>query len=190
MAANAQQPSPDLISQPLALYLPPTGSDPVIIVCLREQHGLPVTFTSNPVEQGAPVTDNARPEPRTVTLDCLATKTPIDQGYENADDLWQKLQALQGSPALIEALTIGAWYVNMGVELVTRSVDVKSANGLAFTMQLKSIRIVRNKLTRVVKTAVPKGQPKKKAGAVTTKSAAEQDIDPLRRILPASLGGR
>ena len=39
------------------------GSDPVIIVCTKEQHTKPVTFTSHPVEQGSPVTDHARPEP-------------------------------------------------------------------------------------------------------------------------------
>lgn len=189
MAASAQQPSPDLISAPLALYLPPTGSAPAIVVCTSEQHTMAVTWTSNPVEQGAPVTDHARPEPIQVSLDCIASKTPVGQGYTNADDLWQKLQALQGTPALVDAITIGAWYTNMGVEAVGRKIDVKTANAVAFTITLKQIRIVRNKLTQVVRTAVPKGQPKKKAGAVMTftldeaddRGALEKIVDAVRK---------
>ena len=51
-----------------------------------------------------------------------------------------------------------------------------------------SIKLVRNKLTRTVRTRDPKGQPTKKAGQGST-TPVERDIDPLRRILPKSLGG-
>jgi len=173
--SSAPQPSPDLIASPLALYLPPTGSDPVIIVCLRETHTRPVTFTSHPVEQGAPVTDHARPEAQQVTLECLASKTPIADGYTGADELWQQLEALMSKPALIDAITIGSWYTNMGVDNLTRPIDVNSANAVRFTMSLKGIRIVKNKLTRVVRSAVPKAQRKKKAGAVMTFTLDEAD---------------
>jgi len=166
---SAPQPSPDLISKPLTLYLPPAGSDPVLIVCVRENHDLPVTFTKHPVEQGAPVSDHARPEQWKVTLDCLASRTPIDQGYADADQLWAKLKALQGTPALVDVLTIGHFYKNMGVTNVGRGVDVKTANGLQFTLTLEQVRIVRNKTTRTVRTKDPKGQSAKKKGAVDAK---------------------
>ena len=189
MAASAQQPSPDLISAPLALYLPPTGSAPAIVVCTSEQHTMAVTWTSNPVEQGAPVTDHARPEPQMISFDCIASKTPIAQNYTNADDVWQQLSELQGTPALITVVSIGGLYENMGVENVSRAIDVKTANAVAFSMTLKQIRIVRNKLTQVVRTAVPKGQPKKKAGAVMTftldeaddRGALEKIVDAVRK---------
>ena len=77
----------------------------------------------------------------------------------------------------------------MGVENVSRAIDVKTANAVAFSMTLKQIRIVRNKLTQVVRTAVPKGQPKKKAGAVMTftldeaddRGALEKIVDAVRK---------
>lgn len=186
MAASAQQPSPDLISAPLALYLPPEGSAPIIVVCTKESHGRSVTWTSNPVESGAPVTDHARPEPQTVSFDCIASKTPIAQNYTNADDVWQQLSELQGTPALITIVSIGGLYENVGVESVSRAIDVKSANAVAFTLTGKVIRIVRNKLTQVVRTAVPKGQPKKKVGAVMTFTLDEaEDRGALEKIVDA-----
>lgn len=186
--ASALQPSPDLISSPLRLYLPPAGSDPVVVVCIRESHARPVTFTKHPVEQGSPITDHARPEPAQVSLDCMASRTPVGQGYTDADALWQQLNDLQDSPALIDAETIGGFYVNMGVANVTRAIDVKTANAVAFTLTIEAIRQVRNKLTRTVRTRDPKGQQVKKAGQGST-TAVEKDVDPLRRILPKSLGG-
>jgi len=185
---SAPQPSPDLISRPLRLYLPPAGSDPVVVVCIREQHARPVTFTQSPVEQGSPITDHARPEPAQVSLECMASRTPVGQGYADADALWQQLNDLQDTPALVDAETIGGFYVNMGVTNVTRGIDVKSANAVAFTLTLQAIRLVRNKLTRTVRTRDPKGQATKKAGQGST-TPVEKDIDPLRRILPKSLGG-
>ena len=190
MAASAPQLNPDLISKPLALYLPPQDSEPVIVVCMKEQHTLPVTFTSHPVEQGTPVTDHARPEPAQVTLECLASKTPIAQGYTDANDLWEQLNGLQAQPALINAVTIGGYYVNMGVESVTRPIDVKTANAVSFTITLKAIRTVRNKLTRVVKTAVPKGQPNKKAGAVQTTPLADADNRSAAAKLADGIAGK
>lgn len=157
----------DSKAQPLALYLPPVGSAPVIVICLEETHSLPVTFTKNPVEQGAPVTDHARPEPAAVTLKIMVSKTPVvGAGYVDADSLWQQLQSLQKTPVLIDAITIGGQYTNMGVDLVSRSIDVKSANALAGSLTMHEIRIVRNKFTRIVKAKDPKAQPNRKKGAV------------------------
>lgn len=155
---------------PLVLVLP---NDVVIhIFCLDEQHDLPVTFTKHPVERGAPITDHARPEARGVTLRCMASKTPVvADGYDDADELWQTLQDLQATPQLIQAITIGAWYINMGVENISRSIDVKTANAISFTLKLTAIRIVDNKLTQIKVAKDPRAHAAKKAGGISTKTA-------------------
>jgi hypothetical protein len=165
-------------NSPLALYLPPSGSAPVIIICTDEGHDLAVTFTKHPVEQGAPITDHARSESAAVTLKCMASRTPVrGEGYTDADQLWEQLQALQKTPALIDAITIGAFYGNMGVESVSRPIDVKTANAIAFSLKLTGIRIVQNKLTRIVVARDPRAQPTRKAGGVMVFSVAETDPD-------------
>lgn len=175
---------------PLALYLPPAGSDPVIIVCTKEQHTKPVTFTSHPVEQGSPVTDHARPEPLAVNLECVASKTPLSgNGYTSAADLWQALSNLQATPALIKAVTIGGVYDSMGVESVSRPIDVQSANAVRFTLQLRQIRVVRNKFTRVVVAADPRAQGNKKKGGAQTKPLSEADNrTPLAKLVDGLAG--
>lgn len=172
----------DTRKKPLLLYLPPAGSDPVIIACLRETHAWPVTFTRNPVEEGAPVTDHARPEQRSVSLDCVASRTPTPgAGYTDADLLLGQLDALQNTPALVRAVTLGGDYRNMGVASFSRTIDATTANAVVFTLSLVAIRVVSNKFTRVVLT-IPKGQGNKKKGAVDT-----QESPPARA---ASLAAR
>lgn len=162
----------DVTKQPVALYLPPLGSPPVVTVCIEETHSRPVTFTKNPVEQGAPVTDHARPEPVAVTLKLMASdslsalRTPDGIPYALASDLYSTLVNLQKTPALIRAVTMGGDYSNMGVDNVTRSIDVKSAHAVVITLTMHEIRIVKNKLTRVVVATNTKAQPVKKTGAV------------------------
>ncbi len=175
---------------PLALYLPPAGSAPVIIVCTKEQHTKAVTFTSHPVEQGSPVTDHARPEPHIVTLECVASKTPLSgNGYTSADDLVQTLTNLQNTPALIKAVTIGGVYDSMGVENVSRPIDVQSANAARFTLQLRQIKIVRNKFTRVVIAKDPRAQGNKKKGGAQTKPLSEADNrTPLAKLADGLAG--
>lgn len=166
----------DLTSQPVALYLPPAGSAPVIVVCTREQHSKPVTFTRNPVEQGAPITDHARTEPLQVSLDLVISRTPVvSDGYASANDVWEQLSNLQATPALIDAVTIGGVYTSMGVDNVTRAIDSKTANAVVCTLTMSQIRVVQNKFTRIVITKQPKGQPNRKKGGVSTTDLSPAD---------------
>lgn len=114
-------------------------------------------------------------------------------GITYADLVFAQLLELHRVPRLIVVQTSLRTYVDMGIESSTFTRDSKTANGLEFTITLKAVTIVKNKLTRIVVAKDRRAQPKKKAGAVIPK---EPDKEPESlanqgaRFGAEKLGGR
>ena len=148
------------------------GVNPITIdACVTESHSLTNTLTDNPVEQGAPITDHSRPEPRKITLDCVVSNTPLvgnnGDGYNYAFNAWQQFVTLWQQPQLVTVSTIRDYYPSMGIESVTSTVDAKTSQILKFTVALKQVRVVQNKLTQIVVSKSKKAQPSNSQGGVT-----------------------
>jgi len=154
---------------------------------VRESYELDTDITDHPVEKGANVTDHSRPKPDMLTIDALFTDTPLSteqntravesggftfqtndtdvfSGAGTAEASFQKLVALRNAGKVFTVTTVSRTYDNMMIQKITAPRDSKTGEGVTFTLVLKRIRQVTNKLV-TVNTALPKGKGKKKLGA-------------------------
>lgn len=92
-----------------------------------------------------------------------------------ADLVFTQLAQLHEKPRLITVQTSLRTYVDMAIESSTFTRESKTANGLEFTVTFKRVKIVKNKLTRIVVAKDKRAQPKKKGGAAIP---AEVDKEP------------
>lgn len=157
--------------QSVAFFIPDgAGNVDVVTVdaCVSESHLRANTVTDHPVEEGAPISDHSRPEAARVQLECVVSNTPLGgaAGYDYAAGFWQRLEDLSDTPRLIDVATVRKRYTSMAIENVSSPVDVQSSQALKFTVALKHVRIVKNKLTRTVRAKDPRAQSKKKMGTV------------------------
>lgn len=168
----------------------------VLDVSVKEDHVAEIEVTDHAVEQGAPVTDHARPKPLELTIEGVVTNTPLNRFQtlraENAGGLvWQttatgnNVRGMPGAaeaaynffkdyfakPRLIPIVTQLRWYDNMvGTSFkVTR--DEKTGDVLRFEAKFKQVRVVNNGVT-VVATSVPKAKKPTIKTSPTSTSAA------------------
>lgn len=168
----------------------------VMDVVEEENHDLSNTLTDHPVEQGGDVTDHIRQDPDVITLRCFISNTPLsrdqqtraikrgditvttsaeERGKVGADGLalggWKKLRKLRDEGIIVTVSTTLGDYTSMAVKSISAPRNATNYDGLEFTITFRKIVIVRNKLTRNVKSSDPSTQRKAKAGAQTTKDA-------------------
>lgn len=152
--------------------------DNFLIDCsLNEEHAFESEVTEYPVESGSNITDNIRPKPIVVTMECLVTNTPIGflaqsrgAGSGNpsdpADDAYELLQKIRDKREPISIRTSLRTFDNM----VLKSLSVPRApdrgDALRFTAVFQQIQVVTNKRTRRV--AVPGGGKKVNKGQLPT----------------------
>lgn len=164
---------------------------------MSELHTASNVVTDHPVEQGSNVSDHSRPEPDGLQLDCIVSNSPLPRGAQTrqitqdtdagsfdfsvpdeqttpgrARNVYDQLLKLRNTGALVKVVTALRTYGGTekeGMEIVNLSVprDSKTAGGLRFSITFKQVRIVRNKLTKFVKSASPQAQPKQKKGNET-----------------------
>lgn len=173
-------------------------------------HDLSSTITDHPVEDGANISDHSRPDPERVSLDCIVSATPLggassrvvdqnhirltvtsnDQDPKRPREAYDRLLKLRTDGTLITVVTPLRQYNNMAIESISipESAQFNAATALRFSIKLKRIRIVQNKLTRTV-VARPSAQGKVKGGAQVAKKADESDIDPLRTTVDTVKAG-
>jgi len=174
------------------------GTDALVVdACVKEDHALVVTTTQHPVEQGFDVSDHARPEPRSLSLDCVVSNSPIGRSPLSASDAlatWQIFMDLWQTPRRISVSTSRGLYESMIVTKVTNAVDAKTANALVFTVALVEIRVVKNRYSRIVVAKDTRAQPKQKAGQRTTEEATPPEksflAETVDGIFPFFKGGR
>lgn len=154
---------------------------------VSEQHAGEVEITEHPVEDGSAIADHARPKAMMLTLEGIVTNTPItpEQAQRAGLDgvvghaagryqtVWQQMMALKDAATLLTIVTNLCTYDNMVIQSLTAPRDRTTGDALRFTMQLKQIRIVKNKTAVVVVAAEPKAHAKKKIGKQPTKETSE-----------------
>lgn len=179
------------VTQPVVFFIPngSGGTDTIQMdACITESYSVTNTLTDHPVEQGANITDHSRPEPIKITLDCSITNTPISNGnnqtstgllapdQDYAFAMWRRFVDLHNNPRLIDVLTARDKFLSYGIESVSSTLDVKSAQCFRFTVGIKEIRVVKNKFTNTVVSKVPKAQVVYRLGGVQTEEAAPTSV--------------
>lgn len=179
----------------------PTKIDSVELdVVITESHVGAVSVTEHPVEQGANISDHAQEKPDMLTMTAIVSNTPISRtkqtriidtglgqfvsnvpadqvqgvaGY--AEAAYARLRELKSARNLITVVTNLRVYTSMIIENLTVPRDSNTGDALSFSVQLKQVIVVRNKVTRTVASKDPKAQPKAKAGKQATRQATEAE---------------
>ncbi len=146
----------------------------LIDVALSEQHEFESEVTEYPVESGSDVTDNVRPKPIMVTMECIVSNTPIgtianiranalaQPGGNNpgspADDAYAVMLKIRDDREPVTIATSLQTFTNM----VMKSLSIPRATGrgdeLRFTAVFQQVTIVTNKR---IQTAIPIAQAPK-----------------------------
>lgn len=172
----------------------------------REQHEHANTISDHPVEQGADISDHVRPQPDRVTLDCRLSDTPLSTSQQTrqvrsgavtvtttasqsaprdnpgvSDASYRKLLAWRTSGQVLVVQTKRTRYESMVIEDVSETVEAKTGGGVTFSVKLKVIRIVKNKLTRTVVAKDKRAGSKVKTGTQNAQ-APEQESSALRSM--------
>lgn len=167
-------------------------------VVTKAEHSDEVDATEHPVERGSNVTDHARPKPAQLTLDCVVSDTPLSRAQARrevllpdgssftseseveeqagrADEAYQKLLAIKDAGTLVTVNTRRRTYENMLIVKLGVPEDAGTGHALKFTIDLRELRIVQSKVSRVVVTKEPRGQGRKGLGkqVPSAKGAAE-----------------
>lgn len=170
----------------------PTQIDTITIDAATEQHQLSSTITDHPVEDGADISDHSRPDPETVTLECVISNTPLTSGSsrtvtsgsqsftttaaardpQRAQAAYTALQKLRTGGKLVTVVTSLRSYESMAIQSISIPRDAKTADALKFAITLKQVRIVKNKLTRTVTARDTRAQPAKATGNQVPKSTS------------------
>lgn len=189
----------------------PAQIDTIVIdAAVTETHTLSNTVTDHPVEEGSNVSDHSRPEPDKIQLDCVVSDTPLQttssgstvsveshgfrfsatakQDTTRSKNAYDKLVQLREQGSLVTVVTSLRSYDSMAIESIQIPRDAKNAGALRFTVSLKKVRVVKNKLTRTTVASDKRVGAKVKTGNQTTKAATEQDIDPARQVVDGIKG--
>jgi len=148
-------------------------------VSLNETHEFESEVTEYPVESGSNISDNVRPKPITVSMECLVSNNPIGfladsrgpgsgSPSDPVDDAYQHLQKIRDAREPVTIRTSLRTFDNM----VLKGLSIPRSQGrgdeLRFTANFQQIQVIENKRTRI-RTSSPTGQKKKKYGLTLDK---------------------
>lgn len=123
---------------------------------LSETHELAADITDHPVEEGADITDNSRPQPRKFSCEVFITNTPVDQlgGYHAPDGVKQNVTKPYPvySPPL--ALTPGA-ITNAIDSLISGARPPLSFSVLAYPTIFDAVKDTQSKLSDLLESGLP-----------------------------------
>lgn len=161
---------------------------------LTETHTYEADVTSYPVESGATVTDNVRPKPVTVSVECVVSDSPLAQVLaarraknladpaflvspviEAFDRMVQILNTRE--PVTIETGLAFKVYQNMVLISFVPTFDKNTGRALKFSASFTQITIVNNirARIRVASTGVPSGKSKTSGPAVVIVNRPDVD---------------
>lgn len=149
-------------------------------LAVSESLSLPGEVTQFPVEVGADFSDHIRNLPEEISLECIASDTPIGEIASDAtrldngaptplpsNDAYHKLLEIRDARRPVTIETSFGTFDNMGLESIEMSSDAAKTGGLFFTVKFKRMNLVTNRRTRArVRGAMPSGPAKAKAKAV------------------------
>lgn len=174
----------------------PTQIDSIIIdATIVETHTFDSEITDHPVEEGENVSDHSRPKPDRLQLECIVSNSPITREQQrrvinagsvrfesvsssppargspgHAENAYRRLLEIRDNGLLIDVVTRLRSYTSMGIESISIPVTARDSDALHFTVQLKHVRIVRNKLTRTTAARDRRVGAKVKTGNQVTKA--------------------
>jgi hypothetical protein len=151
--------------------------DPLILasfqfdVTTEETESRSTDWTSNPVENGLDVSDNAVVKPINLSLSGVISDTPLNSVLvplpNTAKDAYDTLIRLQESRSLVTVVTGLEVYPNMGIVSVDSSRNSKTGQTLRPKVKLRQVRLVTS-----VEIAIPPELLKPKVSA-----SAQSGID-------------
>jgi hypothetical protein len=172
----------------------------VLDASVREQHGVEVEVTRNPVEKGSAISDHRRVQPRQVVIEGIITNTPLagpndaaseqvgpDGGSYSSrsgldptrvSDAYRDLLALASSSALVTVITHLETYEDMTLTSLSVPRNAPSTEALRFTATFVEVRLVENQ--QVAVSRVDRGNKKKdlhkKPGAAASQQQEEGSV--------------
>ncbi len=134
-------------------------------VSLNEDHSFESEVTEYPVETGATVTDNIRPRPITISMECLVTNTPIGpirdkRGVvtDTVDNAYEHLLKIYNAREPVVIRTSLRTFENMALTSLSIPRATGRGDDLRFTASFQQVQLIENKRTRRVAVPAAKGK--------------------------------
>ena len=164
-----------------------------IDVFTDEAHTFDSRITSDPVEDGADITDNIQELPDSITLTGIVSDTPFGQLAERRApseiNSMIALNILKQVRSAREPVTIETnldVYEDMALERLSVPQNAQTGDALQFTATFRKVRIVQTERS-TVRVKLPRNGRKTKLGKSTRKFVTDtghQVGDLLRRLAP------
>lgn len=173
----------------------------VMDATLKESHDLTAEISEFPVEVGSDVNDNIRKKPDGLQVECIVSDFPLSNdgrsqvssgapaGFSRpvaakgrSNDVLEKLNQLMEEGRTVNVFTGLRQYRNMGVAAVRVNRDKSIKNGLALSLTLKALNIVKSQ-TATVQRVEPKAKSSVKGGPKTSTQASEAQTDKAGSII-------
>lgn len=169
--------------------------DGFVIDCLlNEVHQLDNEVTEFPVEDGSTISDNIRPKPLVVQMECLISDTPLEfaglfrpKTSIPTDDAYSLLKTIREQRRLIEIDTSLEHYKNMAVESLSIPRPAGRGDDLRFNATFKQVELVQNIRGERLRVAIPQAQDPGRQYKVlksAPKGTRYVDLEPIRSFLP------
>jgi hypothetical protein len=147
---------------------------------MNEVSTLSATVTSNPVEDGADIADNAIDDPDEIQIDGLFTNTPanlpdlldVNITPTRAEDAYADLIELKEKKETVTITTTHRILEDMFITRLTRTRNSAVGEGVSFTMSARKIRKVQSSVAEVP-LREEGGKGKKKSGGVEPNTSAD-----------------
>jgi len=135
--------------------------DDIIIDCLlSDEHSFESDVSDYPTESGDDITDNVRPKPIVVTMECLISNTPLepirsqrDLTVPPADQVYVRLQQIRNTRKQITIKTSLDTYERMVMKNLTINRSASVGDALQFTASFQQIETATN--IRNIRVAIP-----------------------------------
>ncbi len=151
------------ISEPKRTF---ASIDGYLIDCLLTvEHVFDNEVTEFPVESGPDVTDNIRPRPIQVTMECIVSNSPIGaiataranaiagEFSGPADEAYERLLTIRDNRALVPIRTGLQEFKNMALKSLGVPQSSETGDAIKFTVVWIQVQLVENK--RFVRVAIP-----------------------------------
>jgi hypothetical protein len=119
------------------------------------EHSFETEATSHPVSRGEAVSDHLIPQPDTISLQGIISRTPIDPSIAFGDGgkgryrrAFDKLRDLKERPRLITLITSRRTYPSMVLLSLSITDDAVTGDSIQFSATFKHIRQVQTEVTQ------------------------------------------
>lgn len=172
----------DLVADATLIFRSPTlvkMGDVTIDCSINERHNASSQITDHAVEEGSPLTDHSRPQPRKLAITGVISGTPLRTTEDvplTPGQAFEELVRLKDTAQTLTVVTALVTYENMLIETIDTTRTAQSGTSLEFEATLKQIRKARA-IERVVRvrTATPGTKGKVKTGPKVKADGPQQN---------------